>query len=79
MAILYNKKKHEEIWSDTDIACVIEEAQWELNEFLCSRDLDGHMRDTQWYMAMWQKLDELIELMGKCPNDELDPDIVELM
>ena len=80
MAKLYNKKNHEVYWSDSDIACAVEEAFWELSDFIVlKKDLDGHMRDTQWYMAMYNKLDELIALMVKCPYDEASPEMTEIM
>ena len=78
MAKLYNTKTKEILWSDTDIFCDIEDAYCELQVFLADKRLNGHDRYDQWYMAMYNKLDELIELMGKCPIDETDPNIQEL-
>lgn len=78
MAKIYNGKTNEIMWSDLDIYCVVEDAYWELTDFLATKKLDGHDSRDQWYMAMSNKLDELIELMGKCPIDETDPNIKEL-
>ena len=79
MAKLYDKKKHEILWSDCDIACLVEEAYWELSDFIAVKRLDGHDRTDQWYIAMHSKLNELIEVMGKCPIDETNPYIQEIL
>ena len=78
MAKIYNTKTHKIMWSDADIFCAVEDSFVELEAFLAAKRLDGHNVEDQWYMAMYNKLDELIELMAKCPIDETDPDIKEL-
>jgi hypothetical protein len=42
MAKVYNTKTNTIYWSDYDIACAVEEAYWELTEFLALKKLDGH-------------------------------------
>lgn len=79
MAKVYNTKTNTIYWSDYDIACAVEEAYWELHEFLALKRLDGHDMQDQWYMAMAAKMDELIELMNKCPLNEADPNVKELL
>ena len=78
MGKIYHTKNHKIMWSDLDIYCYIEDAFIELQDFLAQKRLDGHNAEDQWYMAMYNKLDELIELMAKCPIDETDPNIKEL-
>lgn len=78
MAKLYNKKEHEIYWSDSDIACLVEEAYWELSDFIAVKRLDGHNPIDQWYIAMHRKMSELIDVMGECPIDETNPDTEEL-
>lgn len=71
MAKLYDKKKGEVIWSDSDIVCLVEEAYWELSDFLAIKRLDGHDMTDQWYMNVHKKLDELLDVLMKNPIDEL--------
>ena len=75
MAKYINKKNHDIYWSDDDIACAVEEAYWELHDFLAVKRLDGHNAIDLWYMLIDQKLSELIDIMEKCPFDELDEDL----
>lgn len=42
MAKIYNGKTNEIMWSDLDIYCVVEDAYWELTDFLATKKLDGH-------------------------------------
>ena len=71
MAQIYNKKTHEVRWDDPAMFLKVEESFWELNEYLAARThLDGHMMDVQWYMAVWQKMNELLDLYTKNPNKE---------
>lgn len=42
MAKYYNKKNHEIYWTDDDIACPLEEAYWELHDYIAIKRLDGH-------------------------------------
>lgn len=71
MAKIYNKKTHEVRWDDPGMFLNVEESFQELNEYLASRkNLDGHMMDVQWYMAVWQKMNELLDLYIKNPKEE---------
>ena len=74
MARLYNKETNEIMWS-FDSYCAVEDAYWELSEFLAVKALDGHDRKDQWYMAVHRKLKELLDAFDDCPNDELSPDV----
>lgn len=78
MAKIYNKKTNEIMWSDLDFCCQIEEAYWELLDFINCKKLDGHDMRDQWYMKMANKFKELLDVMDECPIDETDPDIKEL-
>lgn len=78
MAKLYNTRTNDIYWSANDIYCDVEEAYWELSDFIAVKRLDGHDRIDQWYMKVHAKLDELLEALGKCPIDETDPDVKEL-
>ena len=70
MAKIYNKKTHELHWDDPGMFLAVEESFWELNEYLAERnDLDGHMMDVQWYMAVWGKMNELLDLYTKNPRE----------
>ena len=54
MAKIYSTKDHEIHWDDPAMFLTVEESYWDLNEFLCTRnDLDAHMAEVQWYMAVW--------------------------
>ena len=78
MAKIYNTTTNEIMWSDLDVYGYIEDAYWELTSFMNYKRLDGHDERDQWYMAMANKLNELIDLMDDCPINEADPDIKEL-
>lgn len=78
MAKLYNTRTNDIYWSANDIYCAVEEAYWELSDFIAVKRLDGHDMTDQWYMRVHAKLDELLEALGKCPIDETNPDIKEL-
>lgn len=75
MAKIYDRKKNEVYWSDSDIACVVEDAYFELSDFLAVKKLDGHDRLDQWYMTVHAKLTELMGALDNCPIDELGEDI----
>lgn len=69
MAKIYSEKDHEIHWDDPSMFLKVEESFWELNEFLATKyKLDGHMAEVQWYMAVWQKLNELLDLYTKNPR-----------
>lgn len=69
MAKIYNKKDRELHWDDPGMFLKVEESFWDLNEFMCMRNkLDAHMEEVQWYMAVWQKMNELLELYAKNPR-----------
>lgn len=69
MALIYSKLDHEIHWDDPSMFLKVEESYWDLNEFLATRrHLDGHDMEVQWYMAVWQKLNELLDLYGKNPR-----------
>lgn len=78
MAKFYDKKKKDLVWSDCDISCVVEDAYWELSDFLAIKKLDGHNINDQWYMAVHRKLGELIDILGESPIDELDENMKPL-
>lgn len=42
MAKYYNKKNHEIYWTDDEIAGSLEEAYWELHDYIAIKRLDGH-------------------------------------
>lgn len=73
MAKIYSEKDHEIHWDDPGMFLKVEESFWELNEFLANKyKLDGHMAEIQWYMAVWQKMNEMLELYAKNPRQS-DP------
>lgn len=78
MAKFYDKKKQDLVWSDCDIYAVVEDAYWELSDFLATKKLDGHNINDQWYMAVHRKLGELIDVLADSPIDELDENIKTL-
>lgn len=78
MAKLYNRKTKEIYWSDDDIICPIEDAYFELTDFIAMKKLDGHDVFDQWYMRVQAKMGELLDLMNNSPIDELDTDMCEL-
>ena len=80
MAKIYNKKTHEIRWDDPGMFLRVEESFGDLNEYLAARaHLDGHMMDVQWYMSVWQKMNELLDLYTKNPNKEDIPNEQELL
>ena len=80
MALIFSTKDHEVHWDDPGMFLKVEESFWDLNEYLATRThLDGHMMDVQWYMAVWSKMNELLELYAKnprCYNPETDKEIL---
>lgn len=70
MAIIFNKKDYGIHWDDPQMFLTVEESYWQLKEYLCRRKLDGHDEDVQWYMAVHNKMDELLELYSKNPRKE---------
>ena len=75
MAKLINKTTHDIYWSDEDIVCPLEDAYWELHDFIAMKRLDGHDRTDQWYMLVCQKMDELLDALGNCPFDETNENL----
>lgn len=78
MAKFYNEKTNEIYWSDADIYCPLEDAWFQLLEFLAVKKLDGHDVYDQWYMAVERKIRELLDVLAESPVDELDGDMKEL-
>lgn len=80
MALIFSTKDHEVHWDDPGMFLKVEESFWDLNEYLATRThLDGHMMDVQWYMAVWSKMNELLDLYAKNPrsyNPETDKEIL---
>ena len=79
MAKYYNVKNHEVYWSDSDIVCPLEDAWFELTDFLATKRLDGHDMQDQWYMLVERKMKELLEVLSSNPLDETDPAIHEIL
>lgn len=79
MAKIYNHKTNTVFWSDSDIICAVEEAYWELSDFIAVKRLDGHDRIDQWYMKVHAKLDELLDALTENPIDELADGIEPLL
>lgn len=52
MAKVYDIKRKEVYWTASDIACPVEDAYWELSDYLATKRLDGHDRRDQWYMKV---------------------------
>ena len=52
MAKLYNTKTNEVVWNDSDLLAPVEDAYFELSDFLAMKKLDGHDRTDQWYMLV---------------------------
>lgn len=74
MALIFSKKDHEVHWDDPEMFLKVEESFWDLNQYLSTRkELDGHMMDVQWYMAVWSKMSELLDLYAKNPR-KYDPE-----
>ena len=75
MAKFYNTKRNEIIWSDNDLFAPVEDAYFELSDFLAAKKLDGHDEKDQWYMLVHQKLEELMDALDMNPIDiNLDRD-----
>ena len=69
MAKFYDTKTNEVVWSDSDLLAPVEDAYFELSDYLAMKKLDGHDRTDQWYMLVHQKLDELISVLDMDPTD----------
>jgi len=67
MAKFYNEKEHEIYWSDCDLYAPIEDAYFELEDYLAFKRLNGHDAKDQWYMLVYQKLKELKEVLDTDP------------
>ena len=52
MAKFYNTKRNEIVWSDNDLFAPVEDAYFELSDFLAVKKLDGHDEKDQWYMLV---------------------------
>ena len=75
MAKFYNTKRNEVVWSDNDLFAPVEDAYFELSDFIAMKKLDGHDLKDQWYMLVCHMLGELIEVLDKNPIDiDLDRD-----
>lgn len=72
MAKYYDTATRKEVWSDCDIYCPLEDAYFELSDFIAEKRLNGHDRRDQWYMLVHRKMEELLDVMKECPFDELD-------
>ena len=69
MAKFYDTKTNEVVWNDIDLLAPVEDAYFELSDFLAMKKLDGHDRTDQWYMLVHQKLQELISVLDMDPTD----------
>ena len=67
MAKFYNVKRNEVIWSDNDLFVPVEDAYFELGEFLATKKLNGHDEKDQWYMLVYQKIKELMRALEENP------------
>ena len=67
MAKFYSKKRNEIFWSDNDLFAPVEDAYFELGDFIATKKLDGHDQRDQWYMLVYQKIEELRDALEKCP------------
>lgn len=74
MAKFYDHANNNIYWSDEDIACVVEDAYFELSDFLALKRLDGHDICDQWYMAVHRKLSELMDVLDDSPLHALFDD-----
>lgn len=79
MAKFYNAKTKEIYWTDADIYCPLEDAWFQLTDFLALKKLDGHDMNDQWYMAVERKMSELLTTLRECPIDELDESVKEIL
>lgn len=70
MAHFYDRTKNDIYWTAEDIVCPLEDAYFELCNFLALKRLDGHDRRDQWYMKVHNKLDELLDALNEEPTDE---------
>ena len=69
MAKFYDTKTNEVIWNDIDLLAPVEDAYFELSDFLAMKKLDGHDSTDQWYMLVHQKLKELMSALDMDPAD----------
>lgn len=67
MAKFYSKERNEIFWSDNDLFAPVEDAYFELGDFIATKKLDGHDQRDQWYMLVYQKIKELQDALEKCP------------
>lgn len=67
MAKFFDTKKREVYWSDNDIYAPLEDAYFELSDFIALKKLDGHDAYDQWYMLVELKMAELIDALNNSP------------
>lgn len=67
MAKFYNVKRREVFWTDNDLFVPVEDAYFELGEFLATKKLNGHDEKDQWYMLVYQKIKELMKALEENP------------
>lgn len=67
MAKFFDTKKREVFWSDNDIYGPLEDAYFELSDFIALKKLDGHDERDQWYMLVQLKMAELIDALNSSP------------
>lgn len=65
----YNKEKNHLYWTAKDIYWRLDEEYMSLVSLLAMRDLDGHNKEDQWYMAVERKMVELMAILSKRPNN----------
>ena len=65
MAKIYDTKRKEILWEDTDgsFLCHLEETWWEVCDILAEMKLDGHDPYDEWLMRVEKDMDRLIETM----------------
>ena len=67
MAKFYNMKRREVFWSDNDLFAPVEDAYFELGDFIAMKKLNGHDEKDQWYMLVYQKIKELMRALEENP------------
>ena len=67
MAKFYNVKRNEVVWSDNDLFAPVEDAYFELGDFIAAKKLNGHDEKDQWYMLVYQKIKELKRALEETP------------
>lgn len=64
------------MWGDDDIICNLEDAYFELSDYMATKHLDGHDMYDQWLMKVHTKFSELLDALSEGNEKGVAPDVL---